>query len=179
MISLVSNMHDGSQAEVGIIGHEGVLGVSLLSGIDTPFIEAMVQLPGSALRMKARNFVREVDTNAVFRKLMFRYSEALQSQIMQTAACNGRHDLEQRFARWLLMAYDRAGEQDLPLTQEFMSMMLGVQRSSISGVASVLNKAGAIKYASGRLTVRSRTLLESSSCECYEVVRRRFEFLLG
>ncbi len=116
MISLVSSMHEGSQAELGIIENEGVLGASLLSGSDTPFIEAMVQLPGRAFRMGAKEFLHEIDTHTVFRQLLLRYAEALQSQIMQAAACNGRHSLEQRFARWLLMADDRAEKKDLRLT---------------------------------------------------------------
>ena len=179
MVSLVSNMEDGSRAEVGVIGYEDVLGVSLLSGIDTPYVEAMVQLPGKALRMGTSAFLHAVDTNTVFRQLLLRHAEALQAQIMQTAACNGRHDLEQRFARWLLMAHDRAGSKDLPLTQEFMAIMLGVQRTSITAVASILHKAGIIDYRAGKLKLLDRALLEAACCECYDVVCRRYTLLLG
>ncbi len=179
MFSLVAGLEDGTQAEVGVIGREGMLGISLLSGIDTPFIEAIVQMPGVALRMAVGDFQHEMQANPPFRALMLRYNEALQAQIMQTAACNGRHALEQRFARWLLMAHDRADGDALPLTQEFMAMMLGVRRPSITVTAGILQRAGLIRYAAGRVTVADRASLEAASCECYGVVRRRFTTLLG
>jgi CRP-like cAMP-binding protein len=179
MFSLVANLADGMQAEVGIIGREGMLGGSLLSGINTPFIEAIVQMPGTALRMTIRDFQNEVDTNAPFRSLMLRYNEALQAQIMQTAACNGRHGLEQRLARWLLMAHDRADGDQLPLTQELMAMMLGVHRPSITVTARILQRAGLIDYSGGRVTIIDRARLAAACCECYSVVQRRFTTLLG
>ena len=118
MISLVANLEDGMQAEVGLIGREGMLGTSLLSGVETSFVEAMVQLPGTALRMGARELRQEIEVNAPLRRILLRHTEALQAQVMQTAACNGkRHGLEQRLARWLLMAHDRAeGDELLPDT---------------------------------------------------------------
>jgi CRP-like cAMP-binding protein len=179
MFSLVANLEDGTQAEVGLIGREGMMGISLLSGVDTPYIESMVQMPGTALRMAVRDFLHEMDANAPFRALILRYNEALQAQIMQTAACNGRHGLEQRFARWLLMARDRADSNALPLTQEFMAMMLGVRRPSITVTAGILQRAGLIRYAGGRVTILDRTSLEAASCECYGAVKRRFATLLG
>ena len=108
---------------------------------------------------------------------MLRYNEAMQAQIMQTAACNGRHGLEERLARWLLMAHDRAGMDELPLTQEFMAMMLGVHRPSITITAGILQRAGLIRYASGRVTVIDRPNLEAASCECYSAVKLRFSTL--
>jgi CRP-like cAMP-binding protein len=179
MFSLVAGLEDGTQAEVGVIGREGMLGMSLLSGIDTPFIESIVQMPGVALRMAVGDFQHEMDANPPFRALMLRYNEALQAQIMQTAACNGRHALELRFARWLLMAHDRADGDALPLTQEFMAMMLGVRRPSITVTAGILQRAGLIRYAAGRVTVLDRASLEAASCECYGAVKRRFTTLLG
>ena len=179
MISLVSNLDDGMQAEVGIIGQEGMLGTSLLSGVDTSFVEAMVQMPGTALRMGVTEFRQELETNAPFRAILLRYNEALQAQVMQTAACNGRHELEQRLARWLLMAHDRADREELPLTQEFMAMMLGVHRPSITVTAGILQRAGLIRYSGGRVTVLDRPSLEAASCECYGAVRQRFAVLLG
>ena len=179
MFSLVSNLADGMQAEVGIIGFEGMLGVSLLSGIDTPFTESLVQMPGTALRMTVRDFQHELGANAAFRTLLLRYNEALHAQIMQTAACNGRHGLEQRLARWLLMALDRADGKELPLTQEFMAMMLGVHRPSITITAGILQRAGLIHYSGGRVTVIDRPSLEAACCECYGAVQRRFATLLG
>jgi CRP-like cAMP-binding protein len=179
MVSLVANLDDGVQAEVGIIGREGMFGVPLLSGTEISFVEAMVQMPGTAWRMSAREFRREVEANAPFRLLLLRYNEALQAQVMQTAACNGRHGLEQRLARWLLMAHDRVGGDELPLTQEFMAMMLGVHRPSITVTAGILQRAGLIRHSNGRVTVLDRPSLEAASCECYGAVSRRFAALLG
>lgn len=179
MISLVAQLGDGFQGEVGIIGSEGMFGTSLLAGVDTSFSEAFVQLPGTALRMSASDFRKEVETNIPLRAVLLRYNEALQAQVMQTAACNGHHGLEQRLARWLLMASDRADSSELPLTQDFMAMMLGVYRPSITVTAGILQRAGLIKYASGLVTVIDREALEAASCECYSAVKRRFCSLLA
>ena len=179
MLSMVTNLDDGVQAEVGIVGPEGMLGASLLSGIETSFVEAMVQMPGTAWRMGAREFRRELDANAPLRTLLLRYNEALHAQVTQTAACNGRHGLEQRLARWLLMAHDRVEGDELPLTQEFMAMMLGVHRPSITVTAGILQRAGLIRHSGGRITVLDRPSLEAASCECYGAVRQRFTALLG
>ena len=177
MFSLVANLADGMQSEVGIIGSEGMLGVALLSGVATPFIESMVQMPGHALRMSARDFQQEIETNSAFRAVLLRYNEALQAQVMQTAACNGRHGLEQRLARWLLMARDRADRDELPLTQDFMAMMLGVHRPSITVTAGILQRAGLIRHANGVVTIIDRPSLKAASCECYAAVQRRYSVL--
>lgn len=179
MISLVDNLEDGMRAEVGVIGREGMLGMPLLAGVNTSFVEAQVQLPGTALRMTAQDFTSEIDTNTALRKLLLRYSEALQAQVMQTAACNVNHGLEQRLARWLLIAHDRSTSDELSLTQEFMATMLGVHRPSITVTAGILQRAGLIRYSGGTITVLDRGSLEAASCECYSAVRRRFEVLLG
>ena len=179
MVSMVTNLEDGMQAEVGIVGREGMVGVSLVAGVETSFVESMVQLPGAALRMGAREFRQELDANPSFRALLLRYSEALQAQIMQTAACNGRHGLEQRLARWLLMAHDRVDGDELVLTQDFIAMMLGVHRPSITVTAGILQRAGLIRYGGGRIVILDRASLEAASCECHAAVRRRFEALLG
>jgi CRP-like cAMP-binding protein len=179
MVSMVSHLEDGVQAEVGIVGREGMVGVPLLCGVDTSFVEALVQMPGQALRMEAGAFRRELEANATLRALLFRYNEALHAQISQTAACNGRHGLEQRLARWLLMAHDRVDGDELPLTQDFIAIMLGVHRPSVTVTAGILQRAGLIRYAGGRITVLDRDSLEAASCECYDMVRRRFMALLG
>lgn len=179
MISMVNNLDDGMLAEVGIVGREGMAGLAMLSGVETSFVEFMVQLPGSALRMGAREFRQEMEANPALHKRLLHYNEMLQAQIMQTAACNGRHDLEQRLARWLLMAHDRVDGDELPLTQDFIATMLGVHRPGITITAGILQRAGLIRYASGRITVLDRTSLEAASCECYEAVRRRAAVLLG
>lgn len=184
MISMVANLMDGGQAEVGVIGREGMLGSSLLGGSDTTFVEAMVQIPGAAWRMGATAFRaeadgHEADGHEAFRKLLLRYNEALQSQIMRTAACNGRHELEPRLCRWLLMCHDRVEGDHLPLTQEFIAMMLGVHRPTVTVAAGILQRAGLIRYGNGRVTVLDRESLEAASCECYAAVRGRFAELLG
>lgn len=178
MISLVNDLEDGLRAEVGVIGREGLLGMPLLAGVDTFFVEAQVQLPGTALRMTARDFIDQVETNAPLRKLLLRYNEALQAQIMQTAACNASHDLEERLARWLLIAHDRAESDELQLTQEFVATMLCVHRPSVTVTAGILQRAGLIRYAGGRVTVLDRPGLEAASCECYGAVQKRFGALL-
>jgi CRP-like cAMP-binding protein len=179
MISLVTNLEDGTQAEVGLVGAEGMLGSSLLFGVDTSFVEAVVQMPGTALRMGGAEFGHELEANALFRTILLRYAEAFQAQVMQTATCNGRHGLGQRLARWLLMAHDRAGQDALPLTQEFLAMMIGVHRSSITAAARLMQASGLIRYAGGRITVTDRTGIEAASCECYRAVTRRFDALFG
>jgi CRP-like cAMP-binding protein len=179
MISMVTLLEEGVQAEVGVIGPEGMLGVQIVSGVDTSFVDAMVQMPGSALRMDATEFRRELEANAPLRALLLRYNEALKAQIIQTAACNGRHNLEERLARWLLMAHDRIEGDELPLTQEFIALMLGVHRPSITVTAGILQRAGLIRYSKGLIGVLDRKALEAASCECYGAVRKRFSALLG
>ncbi|MCB8882193.1 Crp/Fnr family transcriptional regulator [Acidisoma cellulosilytica] len=179
MISLVSNLRDGMQAEVAVVGTEGMLGTSVISGAETSFVEAIVQMPGTALRMASIDFKREIETNAPFRNIILRYNEALQAQFMQTAACNGRHGLGQRLGRWLLIAHDRADRAELLVTQEFIAMMLGVHRPSITIAAGNLQRAGLIRSSGGRITVTDRAGLEAASCECYGAVQKRFANLLG
>ena len=179
MISLVATLDGGEQVEVGIVGREGMFGISLLYGVGSSFVEAMVQMPGTALRISARAFRDEIDTNREFRAHLLLYGEAFQAQVSQTAACNGRHGLEQRLARWLLMAHDRAGSDELPLTQDFIAVMLGVHRPSITVIAGILQRAGLIRYAAGVITILDRRSLEAAACECYATVRRRHEALLG
>ena len=128
MISMVVNFEDGMQAEVGLTGHEGMVGVPLLWGTHTSFVEAMVQMPGMALQMPAAAFRAAVEESAELRGLLLCYNEARGAQTMQTAACNSRHQVEQRLARWLLMARDRAASDELPLTQDVIAIMLGVRR---------------------------------------------------
>jgi CRP-like cAMP-binding protein len=178
-ISLVVALDDGTQAEVGLIGREGMAGMPLITGIDTAFVEAFVQADGSALRIETDAFRHAMEKEPAFRHLLFRYLEAMYSQTAQTAACNGRHDLEQRLARWLLMAHDRSEGDEFQVTQELLGLMLCVYRPSVSVVASTLQRAGMIRYARGRITVLDRPALEATTCDCYSAVKRRFERLLG
>ena len=152
--------------------------MSLVAGVQTSFVEAMVQLDGFALRIPARDLVQELDSNLPLRRILLRHTEALAAQVMQTAACNGRHGLEERLARWLLMAHDRADGDDLHLTQEFMAMMLGVHRPSVTITAGTLQSAGLIRYLAGRITVLDRQGLEAASCECYAAVRKRLAAIM-
>jgi CRP-like cAMP-binding protein len=178
-VSLVAALDNGTQAEVGLIGREGMVGLPLITGIDTAFVEAFVQGDGSALRMDAAAFRHALKEEPALQHLLFRYLEAMNSQTTQTAACNGRHDLEQRLARWLLMAHDRAEGDEFQVTQEFLALMLCVYRPSVSVVASTLQRAGMIRYGRGHVTVLDRNALEATACDCYSVVKRRFERLLG
>jgi CRP-like cAMP-binding protein len=179
MVSLVAALEEGSRQEVGIVGREGMVGTPLVFGVASAFTEMMVQLPGSAMHMGAAAFRLELEQSPPFRALMLRYCEAANSQIAQTAACNGRHGLEQRLARWLLMAHDRFEDDALPLTQDFLAIMLGVHRPSITITAGILQRSGLIRYANGLIHVLDRRSLEAASCECYAIVQRRFVSLLG
>ena len=178
-VSLVMDLEDGSRAEVGVIGCEGMVGVALVSGVETSLTEAMVQTPGTALRMEAGAFRRELDEAPVLRAFLLRYNDALYAQVAVTAACNGHHGLEQRLARWLLMAHDRTDGNNLSLTQDFLAMMLCVHRPSVTVAARILQRASLIHYASGIITVLDRPGLEAASCECYEMIRRQHRRLLG
>ena len=180
MLSLVSTLQNGVQAEVGVIGREGMFGAGLLAEVETTFTEVNVQMPLAAFRMSARDFRQSTVGGGPLRTLVLRYSEALHAQVGQTAACNCNHQLEQRLSRWLLMAHDRSNTDELPLTQEFIAVMLGVHRPSVSVSARILQRAGLIKYSrDGKITILDRAGLESSACECYEAVRKRYSTLLG
>ena len=169
-LSIVTVLEDGSMVEVATIGREGVIGVTaVLDG--TPMSSAsMVQGESdTCYRMTADAFRREMDRREAFYELMTRYSQALVGFIMQSTACNAVHSVEQRLARWLLMAQDRMGTDEFPLTQEFVAMMLGATRPTVTIVAGTLQRAGLITYHRGRITILDREKLESASCECYRV----------
>ena len=172
-ISMLANFENGDSAEVGMIGREGVVGLSLLSGLDASPHEAMTQAGCTALRLDAAAFREEVETRPAPWAHLLRYALAFHVQVSQTAACNGRHHIEDRLARWLLMAHDRCEGDSFPMTHEFLSIMLGVRRAGITVAAGTLQKAGLIAYAHGRMEVTDRPGLEAASCECYGAVRRR------
>jgi CRP-like cAMP-binding protein len=179
MVSLLATLEDGEQVEVGIAGREGLIGLPLALGDDRSLVEARVQMEGTALRMDAAALRDEMARSAAFCALLLRYALAFQAQVTMTAACNALHPIEHRLARWLLIAHDRAGADDFDMTHEFMAMMLGVRRPGVSLAAGVLQKAGLIRYARGRMAVTDRPGLEASSCECYHTARREFGRLLG
>jgi CRP-like cAMP-binding protein len=177
--SVVAQLNDGMQAEVGLIGSEGMVGLALIGGVDTAFAETYMQAGGTGLQMEASAFQRELEGNHDLRRLLFRYNEAMYAQTAQTAACNGRHELEPRLAKWLLMAHDRTDGDELLITQEFLSLMLCVYRPSVTVVAGILQRAGLIRYSKGNITILDREALEATACDCYRTVQNRFDYLLG
>jgi CRP-like cAMP-binding protein len=179
MISIVATMKDGASVEIGVVGSEGMFGISIILGDDAPFQRAMVQLPGKALRLEARYFRVEMQADLAMRTMLLRYVQASLIAVAQSAACNRLHMLEQRCARWLLTAHDRAGADKFSLTHEFLAMMLGVRRPGVTIAAQALQAAGLIVYHHGTMSVLDRTGLEAAACECYGVIQGEFERLLG
>jgi CRP-like cAMP-binding protein len=178
-ISIVVLMEDGAQAEVGVIGSEGMYGLPIVLGTDSAPLQAMVQIPGHALRLKARVLREELKDCGDFQKALLCYAQAFFIQTAITAACNRVHYLDGRLARWLLMCQDRARVDDLQLTHEFIATMLGVRRAGVSVAANKLQAEGLINYSRGNVRILDRRGLEDYSCECYKVVRREFERLLA
>lgn len=178
-ISALAVLSDGHPLEVGLIGSEGLDGVSLILGAATSFAETMCQTGGRAHRMPAAAFKHAADTAPHFRDLLLRYAHLFQIQVAQTAACNSHHELGQRLARWLLGAHDRSGVAELSLTQDLIAVMLGVRRSTVSVAAGTLQKAGVIRYQHGRITIVDRIGLENAACECYEAVAGEYRRLFG
>jgi CRP-like cAMP-binding protein len=179
LISMVAMLDDGESVEVGMIGNEGMFGVSAILGDDRPMQRAMVQLAGNALRMSSRLFQRDVQSNAALQTLLLRYVQVTLATATQAAACNRLHKLEQRSARWLLSAHDRAEADTFPMTHEFLAMMLGVRRPGVTIAAQSLQADGVITYNHGTMTIVDRAGLEAASCECYRFVQDEFKRLLG
>jgi CRP-like cAMP-binding protein len=178
-VSMIATLEDGDGAEVGLVGHEGMVGLPLLLDTELEDLEGMVQCPGTALRLPAADFREALEQLPEFRRLLLRYALVHFGQVTRTAACNGRHDIAQRLARWLLMGHDRAEGDTFPMTHEFLSMMLGVRRAGVSTAAGVLQKSGLISYRAGQMTITDRPGLEDACCECYGVQRRASERLFG
>jgi CRP-like cAMP-binding protein len=179
MVSLLVTLEGGDQVEAGLAGPEGLVGLALLYGNSHSFTDARVQLEGTALRIGAAALRTEMDRSTALRGVLLRYALAFHAQVTQTAACNARHPIEQRLARWLLIAHDRAEADEFSMTHEFLSLMLGVRRPGVTIAAGMLQKAGLIHYARGRMTITDRPGLEAASCECYHAVRHEFARLLG
>jgi len=177
--SLVNTMANGEAAEVGTVGNEGVVGLPLLFGDTKSPTSLYVQVPGEGVRMRAAIFKREMARSGSMRAVMLRYAHAFFNQVAQSAACNHFHSLEQRCCRWLLMTHDRMPSDEFLLTQEFLAMMLGVQRTGVTAAASALQKAKLIRYTRGVVTMLDQRGLERRSCECYGVAKREFDRLLG
>jgi CRP-like cAMP-binding protein len=178
LASVLTMMEDGSSSEVGMVGPEGLIGVSALLGGTHSAQHIVIQLPGSAFRISAAACKAVFDENPRVRGILLRFVEDLLNLSSQTAACNRLHQVEQRTARWLLMSSDRTDSQVLRLTQEFLAAMLGVRRSGISEAAAELQRSGLIRYRRGEITIIDRIGLEKTACECYDLDRRRIERLL-
>jgi len=177
--SLVNTMKNGQAAEVGTVGNEGVVGLPLLFGDNKAPTSLYVQVPGEGVRIEATLFNKQMTQSASIRAVMLRYAHACFNQVAQSAACNHFHTLEQRCCRWLLMTHDRMPSKEFLLTQEFLAMMLGVQRTGVSAAAGALQKAGLIRYVRGVVTMLDQPGLELRSCECYGVSKKEFDRLLG
>jgi CRP-like cAMP-binding protein len=178
MVSVVATLGDGAFVEVGIVGREGFAGLPALLGGNTGPHDVYMQIAGEALRMKASALHAELRRDAAFQGALLRYAQFFLTQVSQTAACNARHPLEARLARWLLMALERVDTNEIPLTHEFLSIMLGVHRPGVSIAAGALRKAGCIENSHGRITIVDRRGLEDASCECYRVVAEEFARLI-
>jgi len=174
--STVVDTPDGSTLEVGLMGIEGMVGLSLLAGEETSNSTVIAQVPGAGTRMRADHFMKQVvgKGGPLFR-LLLRYTNAFMGMIAQSGACNTLHPLEERLCRWILMTHDRVQQDQFPLTQDFLSMMLGVRRPTVSMTASMLKAGGLIRYTRGSVTVLDRQGMEASSCECYEIINRQLD----
>jgi CRP-like cAMP-binding protein len=176
--SVLNLMEDGGIVEVGTIGNEGMVGLPVIWGGRAEPHQCVCQVPGESLRIPAAAFVAELSSNVGLRRNVNLYAQAYYTQVAQSTACNRRHPVEMRLARWLLMTHDRLDGDTLNLTQEFIADMLGVRRASVSVVAAVLQQAGMIRYRRGVVQILNREALEEASCECYGVVRAEFQRLL-
>lgn len=178
IISLLYVMEDGASAEIAIVGHEGIVGVSLFMGGETTPSRAIVQSAGRAWRLNARMLKDEFNRGGPMQRLLLRYTQALITQMAQTAVCNRHHSIDQQLCRWLLLSIDRLPSNELRMTQELIANMLGVRRSGVTAAALKLQNAGLIRYSHGHITVLDRPGLEVHVCECYAVVKREFDRLL-
>jgi len=177
--SLVITISDGHSAEVGTIGSEGLVGLPVCLGDRDAPSAVYVQVPGTALKMDARIFRGELDRSPTLNLAMLRYAHAFFNQVAQSAACAHLHRLEQRCCRWLLMTRDRMPSGDFLLTQEFLGMMLGVRRTSVTDVMGSLQRAGLVRYRRGHVTILDHEALRQRACECYEISKLEFDRLLG
>lgn len=179
LLSMVTMMEDGSTVESGCIGREGMGGVSILLDANTTPMQTLAQIPGQAVRVKATILKEAFDRGGVLQKLLHRYIHTIIVLGSQSAACNRLHQIEARLCRWLLMSSDGVGSQSLPLTQEFLSTMLGVRRSGVSEAASKLQSRGLICYQRGHIQIVDRKSLETAACECYGIVRAEYNRLFS
>jgi CRP-like cAMP-binding protein len=179
VVSLLTEFENGSAVEVGTVGPEGIVGLPIFLEDEAMASRAFVQVPGKAARIGIQAYRRAIDRCPRLHRMLSRYTLALLNMLAQNSACNRTHTVEERLARWLLMTQDRVHEPTFPMTQEFIAHMLGVSRPTVSMTASILQKAGFMTYIRGTITVTDRPGLEAACCECYRVIRRQFDRLVG
>ena len=179
MLSLLSVMEDGSSVEVGMVGHEGVVGIPAVLRVETMPYQVTVQLPGNVLRVGAGALREEFNRGGKLQDLVLRYMHTLLMQLSQSAACNRFHTLEQRLCRWLLVSRDRARTDNFNLTQEFISQMMGAPRSRVTIIAGNLQREGLISYTRGKVRIVDVRRLEAASCECYRVVNEQISHFIA
>lgn len=179
IVSLLYVMEDGASAEIAVVGNEGILGVALFMGGETTPSRAVVQSAGYGYRLKSRLLKEEFSRGGPVMQLLLRYTQALITQMAQTAVCNRHHSVDQQLCRWLLLSLDRLAGSELTMTQELIGNMLGVRREGVTEAAGKLQRAGVIRYARGRIAVLDRPQLERRVCECYAVVKKEFDRLLS
>ncbi len=177
IVSLLYVMENGASAEIAVVGQEGIVGISLFMGGESTPSRAVVQSAGKGFRLNAKQ-IQDHFKRAPVMHLMLRYTQALITQMAQTAVCNRHHTLDQQLCRWLLLSLDRLSGNELVMTQELIANMLGVRREGVTESATKLQKAGLIQYSRGRIAVLDRAGLEQRSCECYEVVKKEYDRLL-
>jgi CRP-like cAMP-binding protein len=178
IVSLLYVMADGASAEIAVVGNEGVIGVSLFMGGETTPSRAVVQSAGHTYRLTGQVLKEEFTRAGAMQHLLLRYTQALLTQMAQTAVCNRHHSLDQQLCRWLLLSLDRLASNELVMTQELIANMLGVRREGVTEAAGNLQQAGLIHYSRGRITVLDRVGLEARTCECYAVVKTECDRLL-
>jgi CRP-like cAMP-binding protein len=179
IISLLYVLNDGASAEIAVTGFEGLVGIALFMGGESTPSRAVVQSAGSGYRLEAAVFKKQFDTGGALQQLALRYTQALITQMAQTAVCNRHHSVEQQLCRWLLLSLDRLPSNKLVMTQELIANMLGVRREGVTEAAGRLQKAGLIQYNRGRIAVLDRANLEARVCECYGVVKKEYDRLLA
>ncbi len=177
MISLVSQQPDGATVEVGLTGFEGMTAISLVLGVDRSPHQCIVQINDGGIRARADVIMEEFKRGGALHDLLLRYAQSLLQQVSQIAACNRLHSVEERLARWLLMSHDRCICDELPLTHEFISQMLGVRRAGVTTAALALQAEGFIHYTRGRITIKDRPGLEDFACACYPILKAEFDRL--
>jgi cAMP-binding proteins - catabolite gene activator and regulatory subunit of cAMP-dependent protein kinases len=177
IVSLVTHMQEGASVEVGMIGSEGMVGISVVLGDGLSSNQAIVQIADGAMRLSVKRLKKELKQGGQLQPLLLRYLQTLLRQVSQTAACNRAHHIGERLARWLLTCHDRVDSDELDLTQEFIAEMLGTRRAGVSEAATMLQVAGLIRYARGHITILNREGLEEFACECYGVVKKGIDRL--